>query len=842
MKKVKQQFVVRPSRVAWFIALALSGSGHALARDYFNPELLEAGAQTSGSTDLSAFEEGSQAPGTYQVDVIINDQQVDSRNVDFKSVKNAAGEEVLSPCIPVALLQSYGVKTDLFPELGAPEACANLSAIPEASYDFRFNALKLVLSIPQAAMSPQARGYVDPVLWDNGINALMLNYSLSGSSNRPRGNGGSDTNSQYANLRPGINLGPWRLRNYTTWNRDSNGEDKWDTVYTYAQRNIVPLKSQLTLGDSSSPSDVFDSVPFRGGQLASDDDMLPDSLKGYAPVVRGIARTNAQVVIRQNGYVIYQSYVAPGAFEITDMYPTGGAGDLNVTVKEADGSEQNFTVAFASLPVLQREGHLKYSITGGQYRSYDSTVEKTQFAQATGIYGLSHGFTLYGGFQTASLYRSFAAGLGKNMGDIGAFSVDLTQANAELADDTTSTGQSWRMRYSKNFADTGTNFSIAGYRYSTRGYYSMQEVLDSYGENNIMDNRRRNRAELTVSQSFGGSFGAVSLSAVREDYWNSDKSMESWSASYNNSWKGISYGVTYTLSKNGSAGNFGNSTSYDKDEMVALNLSIPLEKFLPNTWASYSMNNSKNSGTTHSVGISGMALENNALSWNVQEGYGSDGTGNTGSLNGDYKGTYGEVTGGYSYDQSGERMNYGLQGGILAHANGITLSQPLSETNVLIKAPGAKGVSIQNQTGAKTDFRGYTVVSNVSPYRKNDVTLDPATLPDDVELELTSRTVIPTRGAVVRAEYVASVGMRVLMTLTQANGQPVPFGAIVNVEGQQGQGFIVGDAGQVYLTGLQTPGSLSVKWGAGATQECKADYDVSANNVGGVLTTEARCL
>ncbi|WP_426448827.1 fimbria/pilus outer membrane usher protein [Siccibacter colletis] len=828
MKKVKQQFAVRPSRVAWFIALALSGSGHAVARDYFNPELLEAGAQTAGNTDLSAFEEGSQAPGTYQVDVIINDQQVDSRNVDFKSVKNAAGEEVLSPCIPVALLQSYGVKTDLFPELGAPEACANLSAIPEASYDFRFNAQKLVLSIPQAAMSPQARGYVDPALWDNGINALLLNYSLSGSSNRPR-NGGGDTNSQYANLRPGINLGPWRLRNYTTWNRDSNGQDKWDNVYTYAQRNIVPLKSQLTLGDSSSPSDVFDSIPFRGGQLASDDDMLPDSLKGYAPVVRGIARTNAQVVIRQNGYVIYQSYVAPGAFEITDMYPTGGAGDLNVTVKEADGSEQNFTVAFASLPVLQREGHLKYSVTGGQYRSYDSTVEKTQFAQATGIYGLSHGFTLYGGFQTASLYRSYAAGLGKNMGDIGAFSVDLTQANAKLADDTTSTGQSWRMRYSKNFADTGTNFSIAGYRYSTRGYYSMQEVLDAYGENNIMDNRRRNRAELTVSQSLGGSLGALSLSAVREDYWNSNKSMESWSASYNNSWKGISYGLTYTLSKNGSAGNYGNSTSYEKDQMVALNLSIPLEKFLPNTWASYSMNNSKNSGTTHSVGISGMALENNALSWNVQEGYGSKGTGNTGSLNGDYKGTYGEVTGGYSYDQSGERMNYGLQGGILAHANGITLSQPLSETNVLIKAPGAKGVSIQNQTGAKTDFRGYTVVSNVSPYRKNDVTLNPATLPDDVELELTSRTVIPTRGAVVRAEYVASVGMRVLMTLTQANGQPVPFGAIVNVEGQQGQGFIVGDAGQVYLTGINGDQNLNVVWGDKSTTRCQATLNSSSH-------------
>jgi outer membrane usher protein len=36
----------------------------------------------------------------------------------------------------------------------------------------------------------------------------------------------------------------------------------------------------------------------------------------------------------------------------------------------------------------------------------------------------------------------------------------------------------------------------------------------------------------------------------------------------------------------------------------------------------------------------------------------------------------------------------------------------------------------------KTDYRGYTVVSNISPYRKNSLSLDTATLPDDVDLQL----------------------------------------------------------------------------------------------------------
>ena len=98
---------------------------------------------------------------------------------------------------------------------------------------------------------------------------------------------------------------------------------------------------------------VFDSVPFRGIQLSTDDDMYPESLRGYAPTVRGIARSHAQITIRQNGYIIYQTNVAAGPFEINDLYPTGSSGDLYITIKESDGSEQHQIVPFASLPILQ---------------------------------------------------------------------------------------------------------------------------------------------------------------------------------------------------------------------------------------------------------------------------------------------------------------------------------------------------------------------------------------------------------------------------------------------------------------------------------------------------------
>lgn len=95
------------------------------------------------------------------------------------------------------------------------------------------------------------------------------------------------------------------------------------------------------------------------------------------------------------------------------MYPTGGSGDLSVTIKESDGSEQNLIVPYASLPVLQREGRLKYSVTSGVYRAYDNSIDETPLTQGTAIYGLPLGITLYGGGQFSSKYQSWRWGWGK---------------------------------------------------------------------------------------------------------------------------------------------------------------------------------------------------------------------------------------------------------------------------------------------------------------------------------------------------------------------------------------------------------------------------------------------
>lgn len=824
------------------------------ARERFNPAHLQTGADGQAAADLSPFEEpGGQLPGRYRVDIYVNDGKVDTRDVEFRLQQNAQGQSSLQPCLSVNDLASWGVMTQRYPALGLPDArCASLAALPQASADFRFSRQQLLLSFPQSSLSNAARGWVDPTLWDDGIPAALVNYSVSGANNRDRKGRGGGGNAQYVNLRPGLNVGPWRLRNYTTWTRSSQDADSavttsWDTVYTYAQRDIRSLKSRLTLGDSTTPADIFASVPFRGGQLASDDDMLPESLRGYAPVVRGIARTSAQVTIRQNGYIIYQTYVSPGSFEITDMYPTGGSGDLYVTIKESDGSEQMLVVPFASVPVLQREGRLKYAMTAGVYRAYDRGIDKTPLATGTVIYGLPAGYTAYGGGQFSNKYDALAAGVGKNLGPFGAVSADVTQAWSRQKNRARENGQSWRLRYSKNLVQTGTNFSLAGYRYATRGYWDMQDVLNTWrdGSRYFAAERRRNRAELTVTQDLFQITGNLALSAIVEDYWDTNRRMESYSASYNGSYNGISFGLSYSYNIH-SAERLGQHSGriYDRDQLFALTMSIPLDKLFAghSTWASYMLNTSRQGNTSNSLSIGGTLLEDNNLSWSVMQGYGSEGQGSNSGINADWRAPYAETLLGYARDRYSERFNYGLQGGIVAHRNGVTFSQPLGETMGLVAAPGAQNVSVLGQSGVKTDLFGYTVVPYLSPYRKNELTLNTETLADNAELTLATQTVIPTRGALVKASYQTSLGKRALMTLRKRGGSPVPFGATVNDPAvSAAKSFIVGDGGQVYLTGLKDAGQLEVRWSHEPDGRCTVNYRLAQND-SGIINLNERCL
>lgn len=836
-----------------FILLALLCPQTSYAITLFDPEFVETTDQTSGEVDLSVFnKDNSQLPGNYRVDVYLNKTFLDTQDIDFYHLANEKKDGALQPCITIDNLKSMGVKVDDYPKIDQAnlinQQCANLTAIPQAGSNFNLNLLRLDLSIPLIALESQARGYIPPEKWDSGIPAFLLSYSFSGINRWAtlHSNDNNQSESQYVNLRPGLNMGAWRLRNYSSYSRTMNGkEQSWQSAYTYVQRDIAAIQSQLLMGQSFTSGEVFDGFSFTGAQLNTDTAMLPDSQSGYAPTIRAIARTNAQVTISQLGYTIAQKYVPPGEFVINDLNPTSNSGDLTVTIKEEDGSEQVLIVPYAGVAQLQREGNLKYSLSSGQYRSYNSNIAKTPFSQATFGYGMPWSLTTYGGLQAASKIQTLAIGVAKNLGILGALSLDVTQAWSRLQNDAKSDGQSWRVRYNKNLADSKTNILIAGYRYSTAGYYSLSEVLDSYDGKGRLSNyqadRRRNRTELSLNQGLWEGAGSLSVSFINQDYWGAKSGTTSLGVSYNNNWKNISYGLAYRVDRN--------TYSYDKkektytnDNVISLNISVPFDWKRSRVYSNYNMSTS-NGRTNHNAGLSGTVLDNK-LSWAVQQGYQTPDNTSSGGVNSSYSGSYGIVNGGYNYTRNQRSINYGVDGALIGHENGITLSQSLGETSVLVETPQAAGISLANQTGVSTDYRGYTVIPYVMPYRLNTVRLQTESLPDDIELLTTTQNVVPTRGAVVRARFSVDKGQRVLMTLTRPNG-PVPFGAtVINEQKHSNNLTIVGDRGEVFLTGLSGAGKLHVQWGKEAQQQCTVNYQIPEKTPSstGILTLMEKCI
>ena len=832
------------ARIPLFILLT-SQAFSAQAEFYFNPRFLS--DDPTAVADLSGFENGQEIPpGTYRVDIYLNDGYMTTRDVTFDAGDKGKG---LLPCLTRGQLASMGLSTSSIAGLGelpADSCVPLLEMIEDMTIRFDVAQQRLYLTIPQAFMGNRARGSIPPELWDDGINALLLNYNFTG--NTVHNDIGGSSNYAYLNLQSGLNLGAWRLRDNTTWSYSSgsaNNENQWQHINTWLERDVTPLRSRLTLGDSYTNGDIFDGINFRGVQLASDDNMLPDSQKGFAPVIHGIARGTAQVSIKQNGYEIYQSTVPPGPFTINDLYAAGNSGDLQVTIKEADGSSQVFTVPYSSVPVLQREGYSRYTVTAGEYRSGNNQQEKPKFFQGTLLQGLPAGWTLYGGTQLADRYHAFNLGVGKNMGELGALSLDVTQANATLPDDSDRQGQSVRFLYNKSLTDTGTNIQLVGYRYSTHGYFSFAdttysrmsgynvetqdgviEVKPKFTDYYNLAYNKRGKVQLSVTQQLGRT-ATLYLSGSHQTYWGTGKADQQLQAGLNAAIDDINWTLSYSLTKN--------AWQQGRDQMLAVNVNIPFSHWLrsdsKSAWrhasASSSMSNDLHGRMSTLAGLHGTLLEDNNLSYSMQTGYAGGGEGNSGgtgyaALN--YRGGYGNANVGYSRSDGIKQLYYGLSGGVLAHADGVTLSQPMNDTVVLIKAPGADNVKVENQTGVQTDWRGYAVLPYATEYRENRVALDTNSLADNVDLDDAVASVVPTHGAIVRAEFKAHVGLKLLMSLIY-NGKPVPFGALATPVGRQGSS-IVADNGQVYLSGMPLAGKVRAKWGEGPNASCEADYSL----------------
>lgn len=797
------------------------------------------------SVDARRYSDGNPvAPGEHSIDIYLNEQWIGRQTMRFELPSPES--KVALPCFDLKLFDELGIDTtkvtpDVLKKLASAGVCSSLSTLLDGGNAiFDENIQRLDIQVPQAFLIRQARGYVNPKYWDDGVTAATLKYDYTGYRSNQRD--ASSQTYQYLGLLGGFNWQSWRLYYRSALNRsDSQGFD-YQNLATYAERAVPSLYSKMTVGDSNTDGQVFDSISYRGIALSSDDRMFADSQRGYAPVVRGIARTNARVVVRQQGQSIYETTVTPGPFIIDDLYPTGQGGNLIVTITEADGSEQSFTVPFTSIAELLRPGTTRYSLMAGEYRD-NSMVEKPALFMGTFRHGLSNLMTGNGGVVAAEGYLSASAGLAFNT-PVGAVAFNLTQAQTRLPGENDQSGQSMGITYANSLPETNTSLTIASYHYSSDGFYTPSEAMRmrdylQHGEvNNTIFNsslpsdgtryddsfkyRRRNQAQISITQGLPEGYGSFYANANAQDYWGGQRRDMNFQFGYNNSYKSLSYNVALNRLRNMSSENW--------DNQLSISFSIPLGSKRGSPRLSTSYTNTRDSSSVQ-TGVSGSAGDDNQFNYGVSAASNRtdvNGNYNTVGMSGSWLAPKATLGGSYSKSKDYEQASASVSGGLVAYRGGVVFASYLGDTVGIVEAPDAAGARVANYSGMRLDGSGRAVVPYLSPYRQNDVELDPTGLSSDVEFKTTSQRVAPTAGAVALVKFETSSGYSMLLTGHRADNTPLPFGAEVKDAKGTSVGYIA-QGGQAMVRVNQQDGHLRVIWGEGVGESCGFDYKLPSS-------------
>ncbi|WP_258086484.1 outer membrane usher protein [Xenorhabdus bovienii] len=826
IKTVRLKNRIKPLSALVLFALAGMQTAYSNPSIEFNIDALDVGERAN--IDLDKFSRaGYIMPGNYIMGVRMNKNEFpDMYSIDFTPQPDDPKSS--EACISPELVKQIALKQEWAEKLGWQNdgKCLDLGSLPGMSARGDLATYTLYLIVPQIYLEYDLPDWDPPSRWDNGVPGVLFDYNVNAQTSKPTH--GSSNQQVSANGTAGMNAGAWRFRadwqaNYnrtkkkdTKQGASGERERDWDWSRYYLYRAIPRLQAQLTFGEDYLNSNIFDSFRYTGVSLVTDDNMLPPNLRGYAPEVSGVARTNAKVTVRQQGRVLYETQVAPGPFRIQDL-SDAVTGNLDVRVEEQDGGIQEFQVNTATVPYLTRPGRVQYKLVGGQSTNDKHRREGPAFGLGEFSWGINNGWSLYGGLLGAGDYNALSLGIGRDLMMFGALSFDITESRAKLPkENKTFTGGSYRLSYSKRFEQYNSQVTFAGYRFSERDFMSMSQYIDRRYRD-VNSDSGKELYTLIFSKQFKDLGLNTHFNYSHQTYWNRPTNDR-----YNISLsKYLDIGRYKNINVNLSA--YRNNFDNKKDDGVYLNLSIPWGES-----GTLSYNGLANrQGNSHMAGYFNRIDERN----NYRISAGSS-IGGKAAADGYYT-HYGDKTllsASASYQDGGyTSAALGLQGGVTVTANGAALHRinlP-GATRLMVDTEGVSGVPIRGfGSVVHTNHFGKAVLVDVNHYYRNSANIDLDNLPDNVEALRSVQQATLTEGAIGYRKFQVMSGFKAMTVIRLPDGSFPPFGASVMNTAQREIG-IVSDDGYAYLSGMNVGEKLQVHWNGGAQCEITVPQEIS---------------
>lgn len=619
--------------------------------------------------------------------------------------------------------------------------------------------------------------------------SAFLNYDLSYQQSTLRGS--PSTRDLGALLEAGVS-GGWGVFTTSQVGRNLTGgvpsqPRDWLRLESTFTRNLPERNLTVRLGDSSTRAGLWGrNVYFGGIQLGTNFALTPGFLTQPLPLLQGISAAPSTVELYVNDVLRKVQQVPTGPFVIDNSLGLTGSGETRIVVRDVLGREVVIAQPFFTSVQLLAPGLNDWSVETGAVRENLGISDAEyghRFASGTWRRGVTDRVTLEGRGEWTRDHANWGAGaIAALPGDVLGRATYASSHDQRIGD-----GDFWLLGIERQWLRTALNLQLQA---ASRRYRELGMELSQ------LPTRRQAAANLTHQ------LGNHSLAA---GYARLERYDAPTVNTYSMNW-GYRLRDYATINANvskvtGPAG----GTSF------GVTLQVPLDN---QRFATASV--SSHGGVQDAyVGVAQFATDARDIGWRVLGGRLNDEAHAEAGV--DYTGRYGRVFSDLSASPSQNSLRLGASGGMAVAASRVFFTRRLDESFAVVELKGYPGVGVGlgSTPTVTTDASGIAFVPYLSPYQSNQVRLSASDLPISAELDSIEQLVVPSWRSAVKVEFPVRSGRAALVKIHQENGEPVPAGAAVQVQGEK-EPVYVGRRGEAFVTGLQPTNELVVRWREGS--------------------------
>lgn len=719
--------------------------------------------------DASALGEHAIKDNTVYLETMLNGNEI----AELKPFQVRNGRLFAAP----EVLRSLGFRVADTPTVA-------LDDIDGLRYEYRQDIQRVSMSAPIDSLDLERSQFTNENSRDIQVSTgtgLLLNYDLYAwySSERYRSASAFSELRFFSPLGVLSSTGLFRTATGTQqnpWDRKSVRLDtQWETSWPSSAIS-------LRLGDTQTAALSWSRATRIGGiQLSRNFALQPYFSTAPLPSFLGAADIPSTAELFVNGIRQFENQVPAGPFEIQTMPYISGAGNATLVLTDTMGKQRTVQLPFYSSTLLLKKGLADWSVEAGYVRrsyglkSFDYGHDPVYSGSIR--YGISNNLTAEAHAEMTRRLTNYGAGVTVRLGQLGIVSGSYSTSRHD--------GRSGRM-VSAGYQWQGGRFHVSANLKKAQKTY--RDVASLYGSDVAQTNQ-------IISTGFNmGNWGQIGASWINLKYVGQPASRY-----LNVYWsKQLTDSTSLALNYNKDLGNRGNQTLY-------LGVSFSLD----NRYSAYLSATALGDRNRYGASVYRRAEGEEGLSWSLQSQYDERSTALYASAS--YRGRYGEYSAGIQADKGSSSAYVNTTGALVLMSGGVFASRQINDGFAVVSTNGVKDVPVQleNRKYGTTDSSGLMIVTPLSAYQRNRISIDPSALPANVMIDKVETTVATESRAGTRVLFKVAPVRAATVVLQDMHGQPLPLGTRVVLNGDNDA--FVGYDGIVYLEKLQPGNHLDVE-------------------------------